>query len=201
MSKFLKYTLIFLGLIANILSFAQQSTLEENPQSKSNELEDKTVIITIDKVNKLPQAFRTIQKADISVNKEHFEPQNYDFVDYKLKVPDIESKIRILGVKDADKPLVSNSLLKLGVGNYLATYAEGFYTKTIKDNILLGARANHLSWANGPSTERKSGSSNNEIMLWSNMNFSKYNFNAFVNYQRFGMYYYGFIHLSHFSFL
>lgn len=183
------YVLLLLQVLMGMPLMAQQTPWED-PETTKGEIKDANFIVVIDRVNTLPPAFRTFPKVDMVAPKEHFETQNYEFNDYKLTVPDIECKVKILGVKPNDpKPVVGN-YVKAGFGNYVTPYLDVFLASKENENYVYGARIKHLSSANGPVSN--SGNSNNDISAWGKYFMKDYTVTGGVDYWRNRVNFYGY---------
>ena len=189
------YVLLLLQVLA-ILPIMAQQTPWEDPATTKGEIKDANFIVVIDRVNTLPPAFRTFAKVDIQAPKEHFETQNYEFNDYKLTVPDIECKVKILGVKpDEPKPVMRN-YVKAGFGNYVTPYLDVFLASKENENFVYGARLKHLSSANGPVSN--AGNSNNEMGIWGKYFMKDYTFTGDLAYLRRRVNFYGYERIAGF---
>lgn len=184
-----RYLLIWIQAMLCLPVLAQQ-TAWEDPATGKGEIKEANFTVIIDRVNTLPPAFRTFQKVDIQEPKQHFEAQSYEFNDYRLGVPDIECKVKILGVKaDEPTPVMAN-YVKAGFGNYVTPYLDLFLGSKEKETFLYGVRLKHLSSANGPVS--KSGNSNNDISLYGKYFMKDYTLSGGIDYNRKKFNFYGF---------
>lgn len=184
------YLFIIVQLVVCFPILAQQTPWEDPAATTKGEIKDANFTVVIDRVNTLPPAFRVFSKVDVVEDKEHFEVQNYEFNDYKLNVPDIESKVKIVGIKpDEPKPVLAN-YVKAGFGNYVTPYLDVFLGSKEKENYVYGLRLKHLSSSNGPVSN--SGNSNNEIGFWGKYFMSNYTLSGGVDYLRKRVNFYGY---------
>ena len=188
MKRYILIQILLLSFVTQIVN-AQQTPYEDQSNSKGL---NEQVVITKDRENVVPPAYRTYPKVDIDIKKEKFEAQSYDFNDYSLKVPDVESKIKILGVKEVEKPSNQKGFVRLGFGNYVSPRFDVAWSDKVGEKFFYSINAGHWSWKNGPTTDRKSGFSNNFLNFNTKHIWEKYIYSNELSYNRKGLQFYGF---------
>jgi len=166
--------------------FAQEKWDQEG------DLEDSQVIIEKNRKIELPRVNRDFKKVPkIEANQ---SPLEVEF-NSKQFIPNLNSlspRIRVLTIQDEKLEKLYANQVKIGGGNYGATYFEGtFASKRSKDKSY-GLHLLHQSFANGPIDGRNSGSGYQRVNPYGKMIFQNAVLNAEAFYERHNNYLYGY---------
>ncbi len=153
------YRIIFSFVILGTTAFsaAAQGTWEDG------EIQDTEVIIEKDKKIELPPANRNFEKVPPPPVVAGQNEQQFRFKNFNYQLSDIEPKIRVLTVKDEQLPKLYGNFVKVGLGNYLTPYLEGFFNSKRNEKYSYGVNLKHLSSRNGPVDKSNSGTSENHL--------------------------------------
>lgn len=140
----------------------------------------------------MPRINRDFKKVpEIKVNQSTVDVE----FNSKQFVPNLNSlapRIRVLTIQDEKLEKLYANQLKIGGGNYGASYLEGnFASKRSKDKSY-GLNIYHQSFANGPIDKRNSGSGYQRVNPYGKMIFQKAVLSAEAFYERHNNYLYGY---------
>lgn len=181
----LKYILFIIFCIP-LAVFGQDNWNQEG------DLEDSQVIIEKDRKIDLPRVNRDFKK--VPEIKENLSPIEVDFNsrEFVPNLSHLSPRIRVLTIQDERLEKLYANQLKIGGGNYGASYFEGnFASKRSKDKSY-GLNLFHQSFANGPIDGRNSGSGYQRVNPYGKLIFQKAVLNAEAYYERHNNYLYGY---------
>ena len=182
-----KISLIFMFCFPMIL-FAQDNWENE----REGELEDSQVIIEKNRTIELPKAnrdFLKVPKIERTIQEIPVEFSTREFIPI---LGSIQPRIRVLTVKDETLDKLYANQIKIGVGNYGASFLEGNFASKRSKNKSYGLYLFHHSFANGVIDGRNSGSGYQEIKPYASLIFGKATLEADIYYQRFNNHLYGY---------
>lgn len=149
-----KHFLFTLTLFVSSLAFSQEVWEKED---NTVELEDVQVEIVKDREIILPKATRGFEKIPPLPVVKKETTLTYDFKNFNFQVPSLEFKLRPLKTKPQPISKLYNGYVKVGFGNYITPYAEGFFSNKRDKRYNYGIRLKHLSSKNGPVDDDNSG--------------------------------------------
>jgi len=159
---------------------------------QEGDLEDSQVIIEKDRKIDLPRVSRDFRKVPEIVSNQ--SPVQVDFNSRQF-IPNLNNltpRIRVLTVQDEKLEKLYANQIKIGAGNYGATYLEGnFASKRSRDNSY-GLNIFHQSYANGPIDKKNSGTGYQKLNPYGKLIFQKAVLNAEAFYERHNNYLYGY---------
>jgi hypothetical protein len=154
-----KPIIILLFIMAGSLPLLAQTQWGE-----TRELEDANVVIEKDRIIELPRASRKFEQAPpFPVKTLGNENLAYDFKNLDLRLSTVDPQIRVFTIKEDPLDKLYGNYLKLGLGNYVTTYAELFSSNKRNDKYSTGFHFKHLSSLVGPVDGRNSGTGRNEL--------------------------------------
>ncbi|MDX2190863.1 MAG: TonB-dependent receptor [Bacteroidota bacterium] len=177
--------LFFLIFLINLTGLAQIKYTDKG------DIENTEIVIEKNKKITFPEMPRTIEKAVIQKKSGTSEPKLHEYKEPSGSLPAVETKLRLLSIKEETKELLKRNFLRVGAGNYFTTYAEGSLVTKSNPNYRLGVNARHFASYWGPVREVYSGSSQNNVMLYGNYFVKKNLLSANVNYENVGVHFYG----------
>jgi hypothetical protein len=147
-----RYT-IFIFLLVPSLLWAQDENWENQ-----GDIEDTQVIIEKNREIELPRANRKFDKVPPIQNTSDL-PDRIDFTIKEIQptLPVIKPRIRVLTVKSEKLNKLYGNHVKAGLGNYGATYLDGYFTNKRNKTTSIGAKIHHLNYGNGPVDDKNSG--------------------------------------------
>ncbi|MGM0582563.1 MAG: hypothetical protein ACQETL_17935 [Bacteroidota bacterium] len=181
-----------LRYILIIIFFLPIAVLGQDNWDQEGDLEDSQVIIEKDRKIDLPQVNRDFKKVpEIKVNQSAFDV-NFNSRQFIPNLNSLAPRIRVLTIQDEKLEKLYANQVKIGGGNYGASYLEGnFASKRSKDKSY-GLNVYHQSFANGPIDKRNSGSGYQRVNPYGKMIFQKAVLNAEAFYERHNNYLYGY---------
>ncbi|WP_375577801.1 hypothetical protein ABWH96_12155 [Marivirga tractuosa] len=181
-----------LRYILIIIFFLPIAVLGQDNWDQEGDLEDSQVIIEKDRKIDLPQVNRDFKKVpEIKVNQSDFDV-SFNSRQFIPNLNSLAPRIRVLTVQDEKLEKLYSNQVKIGVGNYGASYLEGnFASKRSKDKSY-GLNVFHQSFANGAVDKRNSGSGYQRVNPYGKMIFQKAVLNAEAFYERHNNYLYGY---------
>ena len=138
------------------------------------EIEDTQIEIRKDIAIKLPEVIKPIDKINTPLKPIAPEPQTYSYTDYKLNLPDVDSKVKVITIKPEPLDQLYATRVSGGIGTYFTTYLEGWHSAKRSDKTDYGVHFKHLAAGSGPSSVNKSGSNNNRIEAYTRYFNQKY---------------------------
>jgi hypothetical protein len=160
--------------------------------NQEGDLEDSQVIIEKDRKIDLPRVNRDFKKVpEIKGNQSPVEVE-FNSRQFVPNLNNLTPRIRVLTIQDEKLEKLYANQVKLGGGNYGASYFEGnFASKRSKDKSY-GVNLFHQSFANGPIDGRNSGSGYQKVNPYGKLIFQKAVLNAEAFYERHNNYLYGY---------
>ncbi|CAN5218910.1 hypothetical protein BH23BAC1_BH23BAC1_13940 [soil metagenome] len=138
---------------------------QTTPWGDDGEIESAEVIIEKDLQINLPPASRNFEKVPPPPVQPQKTEQKYQFRNFNYEVRDLDPKIRVLTIKEEPLGKLYPNFIKGGLGNYITTYAEGYFNNTRNKDYAYGAHIRHNASARGPVDGANSGSSENSVAL------------------------------------
>ncbi len=132
-------------------------------QTSGGEIEDLQITIDKSRTITLPEILPDPTRVPLPVKPVVVPKQKYNYVEYNVKLPESEPKIKVLTMKGETIPTYPALHLRAGFGLPVATYAELMYRSSVKKNISWGLHGKHYALFQGP--ERKVASGYNENFL------------------------------------
>ncbi|WP_340153515.1 hypothetical protein [uncultured Marivirga sp.] len=168
------------------------SLIGQDNWNQEGDLEDSQVIIEKDRKIDLPRVNRDFK--NVPKIKGNQSPLEVEFTSRQF-VPNLSNltpRIRVLTIQDEKLEKLYANQVKLGGGNYGASFFEGaFASKRSKDKSY-GLNLFHQSFANGPIDGRNSGSGYQKVNPYGKLIYQKAVINAGAFYERHNNYLYGY---------
>lgn len=178
---------IFLSYIFVLLFFVNIFSQEKPEQN--NQLENTEIVIEKYKKITFPELNKQTEKANVSKKQINtLEPQKYNFQEHQTMLPNIETKIKVPAIKDVSQQQQYPHFVRLGIGNYLTTYAEGYIVSNANKPLQASLNIRHLASAYGP--VNFSGNSQNVIKGEARYHLKKHQISTQLGYQRTGVRFY-----------
>ena len=152
-------TTLILFFLTTTLVFAQEGW-------EDGDIESAEVIIEKDKKIELPRANRNYEKIAPLPVQTNNEIGGYQYKNFVLPFNPVSPSIRVLKVKDPALEKLYSNYVKLGFGNYLTPYLEGYLANKRNPNYSYGLNFSHFSSARGPVEKNNSGSGTTNIELY-----------------------------------
>lgn len=180
-----KRCLVLFGMLLSMYFSNAQSTWEDN-----SKIDDKQIVIEKNRKIELPEASRNFQKMEYTLPKPQPQPQKYEAVNLPMALPSIDTKIKVLSVKDDQLGKLYGNYIKVGGGNYSTFFGEGYIHSKRDEKLAYGLSARYFNSLTGP----VSNSGNNDLNLtgFGRLVHSKALAKAVVEYQRQRFNYYGY---------
>jgi hypothetical protein len=157
------------------------------------ELEDANVIIEKDREIELPRAVRKFEQAPPHpVKAMQNETLRYDFRNPDLRLATVDPQIRVFTIREEPLDKLYGNYVKLGLGNYVTSYAELFASNKRNDKYSTGIRFKHLSSLLGPVDGMNSGVGNNEMAGFGKVFTKPMTFSGGLSFHRDKYYFYGY---------
>lgn len=156
------------------------------------EIEDTQIEIRKDIAIKLPEVAKPIDKINTPLKPVAPEPQTYSYTDYKLNLPDVDSKVKVITIKPEPLNQLYATRVSGGIGTYFTTYLEAWHTAKRSDKTDYGIHFKHLAAGSGPSSVNKSGSNNNRLEAYTRYFNKKYVVSGDLMYNRDRYNFYGY---------
>ncbi|SDM29937.1 hypothetical protein SAMN05421823_11215 [Catalinimonas alkaloidigena] len=183
------YAAVFTGLLST-QAFAQT---RPNEPFGEGEVEEAEFEIVQSRENELPPANRRFQKVPETTRPVENKVQDYQFSTFRISnLPNLEPRLRVKTLPKEPLNKLYGNYIKVGVGNYATTYAEGFFNSKRTENYQYGAHIRHLASARGPVNKSYSGSGENMVKLYGNMFGKKATLGGTFGYTRERYNFYGF---------
>lgn len=156
-------------------------------------IENKEIVIYGDREIVLPEVERNYEKINFDVPRENYPPQKYTFTKGDLPtIPEMNSKVKILPVKEPVIDKLYPYFVKLGMGNYATPIFELGLSNKRNQKYMYVAHYKHLSSARGSVQKSFSGTSCNEFELTTKYYSNNYTILADFDYKRRMNKFYGF---------
>jgi hypothetical protein len=176
-------------LVGNTSLFAQ---VEEFIKDEGEVMEGEFLISKELEIT-LPAAQRMFQKVPPDeINAKETETLQYTFIDYTPQLNDIQTRLRVLKLKDEKLTSKPGSYIKLGFGNYITPYLEAALNTGVNKKGNFGVKLGHLSSKNGPVDQENSGDQHSSINAAGRYTGKKASIGGDLQYYRDGYYFYGY---------
>lgn len=139
-----KYCLILTLLVLGCGQTLLAQTQEEGTISGG------TFIIEKKKKLEMTQKERSFELADELPPEPETKSLSYNPVDYQLTFPRFESKIKVPSIKPDPSTSAETNMIRAGLGNYLTTYAEGWFYRPMSKKGYTSLHVLHRAAQNGP---------------------------------------------------
>lgn len=156
------------------------------------EIEDTQIEIRKDIAIKLPEVAKPVDKINTPLKPVAPEPQTYSYTDYKLNLPDVDSKVKVITIKPDPLNQLYATRVSAGIGTYFTTYLEAWHTAKRSDKTDYGVHFKHLAAGSGPSSVNKSGSGTNRLEAYTRYFNEKYIITGDLMYNRERFNFYGY---------
>ncbi|MFY8035254.1 MAG: hypothetical protein ACOVMN_12095, partial [Flexibacteraceae bacterium] len=156
------------------------------------EIEDTQIEIRKDIAIKLPEVAKPVDKINTPLKPVAPEPQTYSYTDYKLNLPDVDSKVKVITIKPDPLNQLYATRVSAGIGTYFTTYLEAWHTAKRSDKTDYGVHFKHLAAGSGPSSVNKSGSGTNRLEAYTRYFNEKYIVTGDLMYNRERFNFYGY---------
>lgn len=131
--------------------------------AQKGELDSKEIVIEKNRKIELPETERIFEKINFDVPREQFPEQEYDFkVESKLKLNDLNPRLKILSTKETESEKGRNGRVNLGYGNYFTSLAKIDYNQKSNDKFSFNLSHDHLASQRGAIDKKNSSSSFNK---------------------------------------
>lgn len=163
----------------------------QDPKNTGN-LENAEVIIEKERSLELPSSERLYERMSKSKRPQQPEPQQYQFRSIQPPLHTLEMTVPAMSLpKESAQPSAYTNYARLGAGNYLSLYGEGYYSRQLGD-MQLGASVYHRNFLRGPVDGANSASSSSRIELEANKSIIGNPLSVRVGYQQQGLRFYGY---------
>lgn len=152
---------VLLGFIL-LLGFNHFDSLAQN-KDLEGEIEDAEIVIKKNRKIELPTALMPSEKITYPLRPEPKRNYEFNYLDYKLRLPDLDSRIRVLTMKDEPLEALSNTYIQGGLGNLGSTLFRVYHGTKRTDNWAWSVGLEHRANRRGPNTFLPSGQSENQI--------------------------------------
>jgi hypothetical protein len=157
------------------------------------ELEDASVVIEKDREIELPRAVRKFEQAPpFPLKVAQNESLRYDFRNMDLRLATVDPQIRVFTIREDPLDKLYGNYLKLGLGNYVTSYAELFSANKRNDKFSSGFHFKHLSSLRGPVDGMNSGVGTNEMAGFGKIFTNPMTFSGGLQFHRDKYYFYGY---------
>ncbi|SMG14710.1 hypothetical protein SAMN05661096_00699 [Marivirga sericea] len=175
-----------------LIFFLPIAVLGQDNWDQEGDLEDSQVIIEKNRKIDLPRINRDFKKVPEIKSIQSPIDVNFSSRQFIPSLSSLAPRIRVLTVQDEKLEKLYANQVKVGAGNYGASYLEGnFASKRNKDKGY-GLHLFHQSYANGPIDKRNSGSGYQRVNPYGKYIFRKAILNAEAYYERHNNYLYGY---------
>ncbi|MES2389313.1 MAG: hypothetical protein V4543_15030 [Bacteroidota bacterium] len=159
---------------------------------EDGEIEDAEIVIEKSRKIELPEAIRMTDKITFPIKPIVPAAQKYNYSDFRLILPDQESRVKVLTMKQDAQPVLPQAYIKLGGGNLGTFYGEGWVGSRQTDKYAWGAHLRHFSSSKGPVSNPPSGTSENRIDLYNKYFLEKITLSGNLSFGRDRYNFYGF---------
>lgn len=181
-----------LRYILIIIFFIPLAAIGQDNWNQEGDLEDSQVIIEKNRTIDLPRINRDFKRVPEIKNNQSALDVEFNSRQFIPNLNSLAPRIRVLTIQDEKLEKLYANQIKIGAGNYGASYLEGnFASKRSKDKSY-GLNIFHQSFANGPIDKRNSGSGYQKVNPYGKMIFQKAVLNAEAFYERHNNYLYGY---------
>lgn len=181
--------IIFFGILCIFQSFcaqAQKKALDSVSDSVKNGLIKKTRVLEEQRKQKL---FSQMNKVGRAVAIQHYEIMSIK-EDAQGVIPDLKSFKPVANIQTEENEY--SNYIKVGLGNYSASYAELFLNSNYDKKNYVGLYAKHLDLGTGSVDDDNSGSAYNEIRLNFRRQLAKSKLFSSIKYSKNSLFFYGY---------
>ncbi|MBK6264228.1 hypothetical protein JKA74_04205 [Marivirga sp. S37H4] len=180
-------------LLITFLAFANILQAQDNWEDpKTGEIEDSQIIIEKNRKIELPGATRNFQKVPKIEKDSSLIPVSFEIKEFQPTLNSIKPRIRVLTVQDEKLQKLYANQVKVGLGNYGATYLEGFLANKRSKNQSYGLQLTHESFARGAVDGNNSASGYQLVRPYGKLIFNNIVVEADAFYERHNNYLYGY---------
>lgn len=149
-----------------LLVFAHCWVYSSFAQTTAGEIEELEITIDKSRTITLPEILPDPSRAALPIKPVTVPKQRYNYLDYNVKMPDVEPKIKVLTMKQ--DPVFNAPLLHLraGLGVPLSSYAELLFKSKTKNNFNWGIHGKHYGLYQGPQRKVASGFTENFVRAY-----------------------------------
>jgi hypothetical protein len=161
--------------------------------SDDGQIENTEILIEKNKKITFPEKPKPVDKTSIpKKSTPSSEPQNFDFKELPLNLPQTDPKIKISSIKEETSASIYSNFVRAGGGNYGTSYLESAISNQKPSNLLYGITGKHFASAFGAIDKQNSGNSSNYIQGFAKLYTKKSFLSLTADYQRKGVYFYGY---------
>ncbi len=171
--------------------FLMFTVLGARAQNPDAELKDVEIEIVKDREIVLPKASRNFEKVPPSSVERRADDLEYFFNSIHFQLPLLDIKMRPLRIRDPRLEKTYGNYVRAGLGNYGATYLEGYLNSKRNKDYSYGAHVNFENYAKGPVEGKNSSSGDFELDLFGKYFTPSVTFGGEIGYDQRGRKYYG----------
>lgn len=165
---------------------------QDSPPAPDGAIEEAQVIIEKNREITLPFANRYFEKINVEHNRQSTESLQYDFAARSFDPGSIEVAFTPQVYQSSTRALSSQSLIKLGYGNYASPLLQASVFTDTHSSWLLGVDLDHLSFGSGEIDEENSAGGSSALRLTGSKLAENGTFNATLGYNTRNGYFYGY---------
>ncbi len=154
---------VWVGLAFWILGIGLSNIAIAQNKDPEGEIEDAEIVIKKNRKIELPAALMPSEKIAYPLKPEPKKQYDFNYVDYKLRLPDLDARIRVLTMKDEPLEPLSNTFIQGGIGNLGSTLFRAWHGTKRTDGLAWSVGLEHFANRRGPETYLPSGWSENRI--------------------------------------
>ncbi len=136
---------------------------------KKGQIDTEEIVIEKSRAITLAEAERNFEKITTLPKKAEATTQAYEFTDYTVKLPDLNSRFRVLQMPTETPKELTGNYVKLALGNWRSAYIDAFVGAKRKETFSWNAHAKILTFGSGP--VHKINSATREALISGNMKY------------------------------
>ena len=187
MHKYKSRYLFFIGWILTTASYGQ-----DNWGSDTGEIEDVEIEIIKDREITLLKANRNFEKVNLSLAPPILPKFEYKFQEFDFGVPDLTFRLRPLRIKKEQLSKLYGGYLKMGFGNFVTPYLEGYANNKRNQQYAHGIHIKHLSSKRGAVDSDNSGVSESQVDMYGKIFTEKIVLGGNLKFERNKVHFYGY---------
>lgn len=152
---------LLLAIVISACCVVQAMAQTPRKRGSNGEIEDAEIVIEKDRVIVMPEAQRNFDKITNPLKPAEKVPLNYKVDEFPMTLPPIETKMRMVALKQEPLEKLYNTFIKAGLGNLGTTNLDVYHNSKRTKDYAYGLNFNHFASARGPVSQ--SGWSHNNL--------------------------------------